>query len=185
VLENVMPDEYKIADVLAGEISPGVQGWLLITVRPGDVRYQHAIPQAAFEWRAAEYGLTDPAEILDVILHEPYQEPAAPVLPQSVQAPPTKALAATKAQDRHGPTLQQATSTTAARDAHRSRIAAVKAERVRVTDPDGLLPHIYRNHGMDPDRVRAKREAVDVQRWNRLYGGLPVPIPSELEAPRA
>ncbi|MDQ0758688.1 hypothetical protein [Streptomyces canus] len=180
-----MPDEYKIADVLAGEISPGVEGWLVVTVRPGDVRYQHAIPQVAFEWRAAEYGLTDPAEILDVILHEPYQETAAPALPQSVKAPPVKAVVAAKAQDRHGPTLQQATSTRDAREAHRSRIAAVKTDRVRVTDPDGLLPHVYSNHRMDPDRVRAKREAVDVNRWNRLYGGLPVPVTTYLEAPRA
>jgi len=180
-----MPDEYKIVDVLAGEISPGVEGWLIITQRPGNVRYQHAIPQVAFEWRAAEYGLTDPAEILDVILHEPYQEADVPTLPPSVKARSLKAPAAAKAQDRHGPTLQQATSTPAARDAHRSRIASVKTDRVRVTDPDRLLPHIHLNHGMDPDRVRAKREAVDIHRWNRLYGGLPVSMTNDLEVPRA
>ena len=60
----------------------------------------------------------------------------------------------------------------------------MKAQKAQFTDPDGLLPHIHQNHGMDPDRVRVKREAVDVHRWNRLYGGLPVE-PIQEEAPRA
>jgi len=180
-----MAEQHEIVDVLAGEITPGVAGWSVVTLRPDGHRWQHTFPSGVFEWRAAEYGLTDPAEILDVILHEPYQETDAPTLPPSVKARPVKAPVAAKAQDRHGPTLQQATSTTSARDAHRSRIASVKTDRVRVTDPDGLLPHIYRNHGMDPDRVRAKREAVDVHRWIRLYGALPVPVTIDLEVPRA
>ncbi|MEU1272973.1 hypothetical protein [Streptomyces sp. NPDC005799] len=182
-----MADEHTIIDILAGEISPGVQGWSVITLRPGSIRWQHTFPAETMEWRAAEYGLTDPVEIVDVILHEPYQETDAPVLPPSVKQPPGKAAGATvaKAKDPHGPILLEATSTRAARDAHRSRIAAVKKQRVRITDPDGLLAHIHRSHGMDPDRVRAKREAVDVHRWNRLYGGLPVPVTDTSEVPRA
>lgn len=181
-----MPEEHQVVDVLAGEISPGVQGWHVITLRPGGIRWQTSIPAAALEWRAAEYGLTDPAEILDVVLHETYQAPDGPVLPPSVKQPASKAgeAAAGKA-DPHGPTLLEATSTKAARDAHRSRIAAVKKDRVRITDPDGLLAYIHRNHGMDHDRVRDKREAVDVHHWTRLYGGLPVPVTDTLEVPRA
>lgn len=168
-----MPDDYKIIDVLAGEISPGVEGWSIITERPGDIRWQDTFPKVIFEWRAAEYGLTDPAEILDIVLHEPYRDTPTPALPPSVKAKaPTRTDA--KAADPHGPTLQEATSTAAARDAHRSRIAAVKANKARFTDPDGLLPHIHQNHGMDPDQIRAKRETVDMHRWTRLYGGLPI-----------
>jgi hypothetical protein len=178
-----MPDEHKIIDVLAGEISPGVEGWSVITLRPGGVRWQHTFPQAAFEWRAAEYGLTDPAEILDVLLHEPYQDTTPPALPPSVKA--ANATRAAAKADPHGPTLHEAPSTSAARDAHRSRIAAVKAQSVWITDPDGLLPHIHQNHGMDPERVRAKREAVDIHRWTKLYGGLPVTVPDREEPPRA
>lgn len=179
-----MPDEYKIVDILAGEISPGVEGWSIITERPGGIRWQDTFARAAFEWRAAEYGLTDPVEILDIILHEPYRQTAAPVLPPSVKAG-APAKAAAKPVDPHGPALYEAASTAAAWTAHRSRIAAVKAQRARFTDPDGLLSYIHQNHGMDPDRVRAKREAVDVHRWNMLYGGLPVPMTDALEVPRA
>jgi hypothetical protein len=181
VLEDVtMAKEYVIVDILAGEIMPGAEGWHLIVRRPDSRLYQIALPKVAFEWRAAEYGLTDPAEILDVILHEPYQDTAPPVLPLSVRTPP--AAPAKTAPDPHGPTLREATSTTAARAAHRSRIAAVKKNNVHVTDPEGLLPHIHRAHGMDPDRVRAKREAVDTHRWSLLYGGLPAePLTKETD----
>lgn len=178
-----MPDEHKIIDILAGEISPGVDGWSVITLRPGGIRWQHTFPKEILEWRAAEYGLTDPAEILDVVLHENYQDTAPPALPPSVKTAPVTVAAAVA--DQHGPTLQEATSTAAARTAHRSRIAAVKAGSVRITDPDGLLPHIHGNHGMDPGRVRTKAERVDVNRWTRLYGPLPVPETDTLEVPRA
>ncbi|MCX4704366.1 hypothetical protein [Streptomyces sp. NBC_01373] len=177
-----MAEQHEIVDILAGEIAPGITGWSVITLRPDGRRWQHTFPSETFEWRAAEYGLTDPVEILDVILHEPYQDTAPPALPPSVKAAPRGVAKA--AADPHGPTLQEATSTAAAQAAHRSRIAAVKEDRVLVTDPDGLLPHIHRNHGMDPDRVRAKQEFVDTHRWTRLYGGLPAE-PITKEATRA
>ncbi|MCX5253639.1 hypothetical protein OOK27_05550 [Streptomyces canus] len=181
-----MPEEHKIVDILAGEIGPGVHGWSIITERPGGILWQHSFPADVLEWRAAEYGLTDPAEIVDGILHEPYQDTGDIVLPPSVRVKAAAVKAAKKA-DPHGPTLQEATSTTAARAAQRSKVAAIKTERVRITDPDGLLLFVHQNHGMDPDRVRTKRELVDVHRWSRLYGGLPVPapVPTDLEAPRA
>lgn len=184
-----MPDEHTIIDILAGEVSPGVQGWSVITLRPGGIRWQHTFPRELLEWRAAEYGLTDPAEILDIVLHEPFLPAPAPVLPPSVKGQPTPKAAPLA--DPHGPTLQQATSTKAARDAHRSRIAALKKDQVRLTDPEGLLSHIHRNHGMNPARVQEKQEQVDVHRWQLVYGALPVqpesPIPSTsmLEVPRA
>lgn len=177
-------EQHEIVDILAGEISPGVTGWSVITLRPDGRGWQHTFPGEAFEWRAAEYGLTDPVEILDVILHEPYQDTSPPALPPSVKAA-APAAATKKAADPHGPTLQEAPSTAAARAAHRSRIAAVKADRVQITDPGGLLPHIHQSHGMSPDRVNAKREAVDIHRWTKLYGGLPVTVPYREEPPRA
>jgi hypothetical protein len=181
-----MPEEHKIVDVMTGEISPGVPGWAFITLRPDGKQWQHSVAAECLEWRAAEYGLTDPAEILDVILHELYQEPeeASRVqIPMRSVREPQKAVQAVRrtTSDRYGPKVQHAESTQAAREAHRSRIAAVKRDRVKVSDPDGLLAHVHQGHGMDPDRVRAKAEAVDVRRWANLYGGLPVSPNSVLD----
>jgi len=173
-----MPEEHTILDVMAGEISPGVQGFLFITQLPDGRKWQHAVAAECLEWRAAEYGLTDPEEILDVVLHEPFQEPdpsVVSVLPPSVRDPSRTAVKAVRTtSDRHGPKMRYAESTKAARDAHRARIKAVKKERTRLVDPDGLLAHVHRDHGMDPERIRAKAREVDVARWTNLYGGLPV-----------
>lgn len=168
-----MADRHDIVDIMAGEISPGVEGWSVITRRPNGTRWQHTFPRVILEWRAAEYGLTDPVEILDVVLHEPHVDTEIPAPPQSVTAPAVPPIRPAVSPARL-PSLIEATSTSEARSAHRTRIEQVKASKVRIADPEGLLRHIWENHGMDPDGVRTKQEAVDVHRWTKLYGGLPV-----------
>ncbi|MEU1787121.1 hypothetical protein ABZ553_14850 [Streptomyces sparsogenes] len=143
----------------------------------GEVRH-HIFPKTTLEWRAAEYGLDDVDEILDIILHEPHA-------PAEQQGAPVSLLAAPATADRPRPriTLYTAESTAQARDAHRQRIADIKVN-VRITPPKGADPldHIRRNHGITADGLRAKREQVDTHRWKTLHGGLPMPAE---EAPNA
>ncbi|MBO0654235.1 hypothetical protein J1792_16080 [Streptomyces triculaminicus] len=143
-------------------------------------RHAHHFPKATLEWRAAEYGLDDPAEILEVILHEPHvpREPAG--APVSLTSTTARAVAA-----KPRVTLYTATTTGQARDAHRELISQVKAEHVRIEAPakgPDPLDVIRARHGITPEGRRAKAMAVDINRWKHLYGGLPVPIE---EVPRA
>lgn len=173
--------DHEIVDILGGEIVPGVEGWSVVTRRPDGNLWQTVFPKCTLEWRAAEYGLTDPAEILDVILHEsavpaPDTTPTMRSLAKSSSArastpPPVGALG-----------LYAATSTRAARTSHLSLVAEAKKTRA-ITDPNSLLQHILNDHGMDPDRVRARAELVDIQRWSTLYGALPEPDPTSPLSP--
>lgn len=172
-----MPIEYTISDV-AEDTERGL--WQVTYKSPAGEARHHTFPKTTLEWRAAEYGLDDVDEILDIILHEPYvptEQPAAPVSLIAAQAKPGTQAAARI-------TLYTAESTAQARDAHRQLIAEVKASHVRVSPPKGADPldHIRRRHGITPDGLRARREQVDTHRWKKLYGGLPVPVE---EAPSA
>lgn len=164
-----MPIEYTISDV--AEDAERNLWQITYQNKAGEVR-NHLFPKATLEWRAAEYGLDDVDEILDIILHEPYAPPEQSAAPLSLLAAPAKTVS------RPTPriTLYTAESTAQARDAHRQRIADVKTNDARISPPKGADPldHIRRNHGITPDGLRAKREQVDTHRWKRLYGGLPV-----------
>lgn len=127
----------------------------------------HVFPKAALEWRAAEYGI-DPADVdtlLDIVLHEQLldDEEAATI----------------------GPDLFEAPSTERARQAHLARIEACKRgrERIVLDGKNNPLDVIRARPGITEQGVREKRERVDVHRWIRLYGGLPVT--DALEVPRA
>jgi hypothetical protein len=143
--------------------------WHVVT-RAGDGHgLTHVFPKATLEWRAAEYGL-DPADtdtLLDVVLHE--------------QLFDTETAEAAKS------SLAGAASTADARQAHLARIAASKqqGDRIALDGKNSPLNMIRARPGISADGVRMKRELVDVHRWNRLYGGLPVPITDTLEVPRA
>lgn len=146
-----------------------VDCWRVVTRAPGDGGITHIFPKAALEWRAAEYGI-DPADVdtlLDVVLHEQLMD-------DDTAAENARALAS-------------AASTAEARQAHTARIAAVKQGTARIVldDKSSPLDAIRARPGITVDGVRAKRELVDVHRWNRLYGGLPVPMNNALEVPRA
>jgi hypothetical protein len=174
----IMPNELEIIDVGEMHPNPDTPCWYVTMRRPDKTLHMHIFPKATLEWRAAEYGLTDPAEILDVILHERHRPRAVPDDRVSLTGQDRRTAAAAPPVS-----LWTARSTAEAREAHRNAIAAVKAT-TRVVDPAGHLSHIVNGHGMDPARVRAKAELVDTQRWINLYGGLPVE-PLTKEAARA
>jgi len=167
-----MTEEWKIVDVLSGELAPNVNGWQVLMQKPDGSFWAHAIPRVVLEWRVAEYGTDDLDEILDLVLHESYAEPdSEPIKMVSVTQSNAKQKRAVKSSL---PTLFEATSTKEALDAHRERIGRVKADKVQVTDPKSLLSHIKADNGMNPASVRDKRELVDTLRWTKLYGGLPI-----------
>lgn len=177
-----MPDELNVTQVLAGDLAPDVPGWLVEYREPDSTLRNFAFPQVAFEWRAAEYGLDDPEQILDVILHEHVarrlgnpQEPAvAPMIPAGQAA--TRARTAA---DEPPVTLWTADSTEQARDAHLETLAAVKEQRA-IADPSGFLSYITADHGMTSAGILAKMEQVDTTRWGIRYGALPEPPRSRL-----
>ncbi|TXJ75414.1 hypothetical protein E2C11_23160 [Streptomyces lavendulae] len=163
--------EYIITDV--GE-DPERSLWYVQYEDADGNAHTHIFPKATMEWRAAEYGLTDPAEILDVILHEPHTPDPTPRSGfRSLTNPAQRAAVAPEPV-----TLYTATSTGEARDAHLERIEATKAATVCVTNPPSdPLAVIREARGITVDGLRAKREFVDTSRWCHLYGGLPVEVP--------
>lgn len=176
-----MAEEYEVVDV--GEMLPHpLQPCWYVTTRMPDGRlHQHVFPKSTMDWRAAEYGLTDPAEILDVILHEPHRPRTAHDDRVSLISPTAKAAKQAEAPV----TLWTARSTSEARTAHRKTIAAVKQHR-KVVDPAGHLTHILAAHTPDPDFIRRKTQSLDVTRWLMTYGDLPAePLTPLEEAPRA
>ncbi|MFD4596713.1 hypothetical protein ACFWPQ_01645 [Streptomyces sp. NPDC058464] len=149
----------------------------------------HIFPAETVDWRAAEYGLTDIDEILDVILHEPH-------LPDIVDRDDAALRAGWVTSYTAGAepiTLFTASSTSDAYAAHRIRIDDTKETRVLVAAPGRGRNQldVIRRRGVDKASVRAKRELVDTHRWQLIYGALPVapppliPASSTLEVPRA
>ncbi|MFI5687909.1 hypothetical protein [Streptomyces sp. NPDC051636] len=140
--------------------------WHVVTRAADGHGLTHVFPKATLEWRAAEYGIdpTDVDTLLDVVLHEPFlddEEAAA--------------------------NLFTAPSTVDARIGHLDRISACKRERERIIldGKNGALDVIRSRPGITAEGLRVKRELVDVYRWNRRYGGLPVSALSILEVPHA
>jgi hypothetical protein len=167
--------------------SRGVLYWLVHKVAPNGGGHGHAFPPETLAWRAAEYGLDDVDEILDIILHEPY----LPDEPDRDDAALRAGLVTSTRPDAEPITLFNAASTAEALAAHRLRIADVKETRAHVRPPGkgkDPLDAIRRAHGITAAGVRLKAELVDVHRWQLVYGGLPVPLVSPssmLEVPRA
>lgn len=175
-------------DFAALRMSRGNLYWLVHKVDPDGGGHGHAFPPETLEWRAAEYGLTDVDEILDIILHEPH----LPDEPDRDDAAARAGMVTSTGRAAEPITLYNAVSTADARAAHRLRIADAKQTRAHVRPPAkgaDPLDEIRRAHGITPAGVREKAELVDVHRWGLLYGGLPVPPPlsssSLLEVPRA
>lgn len=160
--------------------------WLVHRVDQDGAGAGHVFPQETVDWRAAEYGLTDIDEILDVILHEPWLDET----PGRDDAALRAGLVTSRRPDAQPITLFNAASTSDAHAAHRLRIDDVKQTRALVVAPaKGLNPlDVIRRQGVDKASVRAKQELVDLHRWQLVYGDLPVSFPassSMLEVPRA
>jgi hypothetical protein len=163
----------------------GAPRWLVHQVDQDGAGFAHIFPKDTLEWRAAEYGVADADELLDLILHEPH----LPDVPDRDDAAARVGLVTSSRPDAEPITLFNAASTADARDAHRLRIAAAKQATAHVRpaakgkDP---LDAIRIQHGITVAGVREKREIVDVHRWQLVYGDLPVqPRSMALEVPRA
>lgn len=144
-----------------------VDCWQIVTRAQGDGGITHLFPKDTLEWRAAEYGI-DPGDVdalLDVVLHEHLFDGDTAAATQGA--------------------LASACSTSDARAGHLARIAALKAQHRVALGAGGPLDVIRTRPGISMQGVRAKRELVDIHRWNRLYGGLPVPVTDAPEVPRA
>lgn len=160
-------------DWVSERTTRGEPRWVVHTVDQDGNGSGTIFPKDTLAWRAAEYGLTDVGEILDVILHE-FHLPDAPG-PDDAAA--RVGLVTSTGPDAEPITLLNAPSTTDARAAHRLRVADAKKTRARVVPPargKDPLDVIRTNHGINPEHIRALREAVDVHRWTLLYGDLPV-----------
>lgn len=144
-----------------------VDCWQVITRAKGDGGITHLFPKATLEWRAAEYGI-DPADVdtlLDVVLHEQLFDDDTAAAAES--------------------DLAAAHSTTEARTGHLARIATFKEQYRIVMDAGGPLDVIRARPAISAQGVRDKQELVDIHRWNKLYGGLPVRVSPAEEALRA
>lgn len=138
----------------------GVDCWQVITRAADGHGLTHLFPKATLEWRAAEFGI-DPDDVdalLDAVLHEAFIDDVE-------DGPATDILAAR--------------NTSEAQQSHAVRIAAVKASREQIdldrkSGKTSPLDVIRQRPGISMEGVRAKRELVDISRWNRLYGALPV-----------
>lgn len=163
-----MPPRTRTVESVRERKVGAADGWEVITRAADGSGLTHLFPKDVLEWRAAEYGIdaSDIDTLLDIVLHENFHEEE----PQD--APPTPYTAASTAQ---------------AREAHLARISKAKATRERITlsAEGGPLDAIRARPGITEQGIRAKREQVDIHRWNKLYGGLPVPVTESKEAIRA
>lgn len=174
-------------DFVTERLNRGTPRWLVHHVDQNGSGSSYVFPKDTLEWRAAEYGLDDVDEILDMVLHEPH----LPDGPDRDDAAARAGMVTSNRPDAEPITLFNATSSADALAAHRLRIADAKKVRAVVRAPakgKNPLDAIRTAHGITAAGLRAKRELVDTHRWQLVYGALPVRIPSPsslLEAPRA
>lgn len=176
-------------DFVTERLNRGVPRWVVHRIDQDGNGGSYVFPKETMEWRAAEYGLDDVDEILDVILHEFH----LPDEPDRDDAAARAGLVTSNLPDAEPITLFNAASTADALAAHRLRIADTKKVRAVVQAPakgKNPLDVIRAAHGITAAGLRAKREAVDMHRWRLVYGDLPVRLPSPsslslLEVPRA
>jgi len=117
----------------------------------------------------AEYGISDPGEALDLLLHGAhFAEYAQGLDPRDDPATVAGWIAGT-GPDAETITTYRAESTRDAGGAFRCRVDAVKADHLTISDPDGLLPTFT----PDPEVVRHYMAQADIARWENMYGGLP------------
>lgn len=173
-------------DAVGERLTRGAPRWTVHHIDPDGNGGGYVFPKEQLEWRAAEYGLTDAGEILDMILHEFH----LPDVPDRDDAAARVGLVTSDRPDAEPITLFNAASTPDALAAHRLRIAEAKRATAHVRPPakgKDPLDIIRTQHGITAAGVRAKRMAVDIHRWGLVYGDLPVPnlLSTTPEVPRA
>ncbi|MGW0837559.1 hypothetical protein [Streptomyces prunicolor] len=172
-------------DAVGERLARGVPRWTVHHIDQYGNGGGKVFPKEQLEWRAAEYGLTDVDEILDMILHEWH----LPDFPDRDDAAARVGLVTSVRADAEPITLMNAASTPDALAAHRLRIAEAKLVTAHVRPPSkgkDPLDIIRTQHGITAAGVREKREVVDIHRWLLVYGNFPAkPRSMALEVPRA
>lgn len=125
----------------------------------------------------AEYALDDPGEAVELLLHSVRVEAWVASLPPADDPAVVAGWVTTTDPDSEAVNLFNARTGTDAREAHRARVVALRAQVETIEDPHGLLAQVPAH---DSARVREYRKIVDVTRWTNVYGGLPVPPSSRI-----
>jgi hypothetical protein len=139
---------------------------------------EHQLPKARVAAQMGEYGIEDPAEALDLLLHSAHLAEYAQALDPRDDPAAVAGWVLGTGPDAQTITTYLAESTRDAGGAYRCRADAVKANHVTITDPGGLLPVIVPADGL----VAHHMALADVTRWETTYGGLPEPD-GALDAP--
>lgn len=178
-------EERKILKVYQRTQRDGLSMWHVRVELDDGRMWHHIIPDDAFEWRAAEYGIDpdDVDQILDILLHESFipspfrarnfKEDAAAKKGLVVRNNKVK-LAGVSPNAMVPATLYNANSRQQARDAHMARIEEVKS-RVRFTPHPTLrsgtdpLDVIRKNVKLNRESVLAKATIVEAQ-FNEIMG---------------
>jgi hypothetical protein len=180
-MASQMGTEFTILSVGEYTLGNGVDCWELMRVNERGEKWPHLFPKFTLEQRAAEYDL-DPADVttlLEMVMHEPhipdptdyrnFDDDAAGKKGMTIAS--KRGFGRIRAGARIPIHLHNAPDRATARDAHLARITEAKT-RVKfnsgkgkgilskgdTTDP---LQTIIDNHGVDPERVKARAAYVE------------------------
>lgn len=134
------------------------------------------LPSTRISAFMAEYGITDPADALDQVLHAFHVHRYLETLDPRDDPAVVQGWVTTETPDAEPVHLFNARSTTDAAGAHRARTDATKAAHSVITDPGGLLAPLHAAP-VDTALIEMHRQRVDITRWELVYGGLPVDPP--------
>lgn len=165
-----MPELYTILDVSRTRVGAS-DCWQIRQKRPDGAHHLTIFPTSTLEWRAAEYGIdhtseTGLAQIIDMVLHEPFlQDPLQfrdqdPAAARGMTAASTQAVHGLELGDEAPVTLFNAPSREHARRAHQLRIEHTKATRVQVVTTAPALttkPGVRAAQAQTPDPLRRLR----------------------------
>lgn len=174
-----------MAHIVTSIYEDGPTQWVICYSNPDEEGgYCLGVPREAVYNRMATYGITDPTEALDVIVHEYHWMIVRPSDPRDDPAL-VEGWVTSTTPDSEPIHLYAAYSGADAAGAAWARITACRAH----VQLQGLADHAPTVPD-SPDRVRHHRELVDTMRWQQVYGGLPLPPRSRrpripLEASRA
>ncbi len=171
--------EYTITDVRRSHSVVAVT----YTAGDPDKLWELHMPLLKLDAFTAEYGITDPLDALDAIVHAAHIDTYLSGLDPRDDPATVAGWVTTNEPDAEPVLCYNARSTADAGGALLARLDATKAGHALITDPQGLLALAVPLMA-DPGRCAQFREQVDVSRWLTVYGDLPLPEPDRPAAGR-
>lgn len=170
-----MASEFIVQAVSEYWPNPDTPCWAVDMLKPDGSEHRHVFPKVTLENLAAEYGIDPTAvdDLLDIALHAPYaphpDDPSSedPAAAAGLLSPALVSRGTARKGDLIPTTLYTAADAGEALAAHRLRIEYAKANRVKVVAPKGRkdpLAAIRSGHGIDPQRVAVKAQAIQQRR---------------------